>query len=389
MPEENGRTVKYITRNMSPASKGSGTPRNSTSLYNPGYTAHSASVPGIRRPTKSELKSDLYNYGTDYSYLSEAINYMHMNLNLPNPIEGNDTVQKAFRQSFRYYNRFKIPNPNTILTKSFPHVFFVRPSCNILSNNGTQLCSSVQNNENFIYAWQSTPELLKELVKSNGNNNDFMMTLSNAAGSFSLNDDYINANTYGQTFTGYKIYYGKNNIDSKTAGEFVINYDDDRNLHIYHLHKLWCEYINGVYRGEFAPANEAIYNKILDYTSAVYYILTAEDGETILFWSKYYGVFPTTIPSNQYSWAKGNVISSPSIEIRYVYSFKEDFNPFTLTEFNYNANIDGLSSLNYEPTYNDTLGHSGRTWVGTPYIELCRIPTNENPYQFKLRFTHP
>ena len=210
-----------------------------------------------------------------------------------------------------------------------------------------------------------------------------MMSLSNFSNSFSLNDEFIENNTYGTTFTGYKIAYGKNNISSKTAGNFTITYSDDRNFHIYQLHRLWVEYINGVFRGTIVPLVADVFNKILDYTSAVYYILTAEDGETIIFWSKYYGVFPTTIPAGQYSWAAGNIITNPTIDIEYQYSFKEDFNPYTINEFNYNSRVES-NGTKYVPVFDRKLNQVGTTWVGAPFIELHK--GDGGIYEYKLRF---
>ena len=60
-------------------------------------------------------------------------------------------------------------------------------------------------------------------------------------------------------------------------------------------------------------------------------------------------------------------------------------NPEALTEFNFNANING--NMTYEPTFNKSLGHTGSTWVGAPYIELVTNDTEPDcPYTFKLRF---
>lgn len=296
-----------------------------------------------------------------------------------------DTVQKSFTKTVNYYNRFKMANPNLALQKGFPHVFFVRPSCNLLTGGG-KLLAPLENNELFTYAYNNTPEMLKELVTNvSGTSNDFMMSLSNAATSFSLQDEYINSDSYGKTYTGYKVAYGKNNIESKTAGNFTVSYNDDRNLHIYQIHRLWVEYINGVYRGSIAPMDRSIMEKILDYVGAVYYFITAEDGETILFWSKYYGVFPTTIPSSQYSWSAGNVITNPTIDIQYSFSFKEDFNPYTILEFNYNSNIEN-NGTTYMPVYDKNLGHTGDTWVGSPFIEIIKDDSADCPYIYKLRF---
>ena len=321
---------------------------------------------------------------SDKFNLSEVVEKLNKTLAIENT---SDTVDKMFVKNSTKYNRFKIATPNTALQKGFGHVFFVRPDCNIFSGNGKNtLRNSLQIKEMFNYTWKKSPNVLKELVSVNNTDNDFMMSLSNAATNFSLSDEYINADTYGRTFRGHKVAYGKNNIESKTSGEFSITFNDDRNLNIYQIHRLWVEYINGVYLGEIEPSIDSIYNKILDYTAACYYILTAEDGETILFWSKYYGVFPTTVPSTQFSWGAGNVINNPQLEIQYKFSFKEDFNPYTLLEFNYNARINANGkTTTYVPVYDKKLDHVGTTWVGSPFIELER-DGEAGIYNYKLRF---
>ena len=152
------------------------------------------------------------------------------------------------------------------------------------------------------------------------------------------------------------------------------------------IHKLWTEYISGVYRGEFQPTSDCIANKILDYVGAVYYILTAEDNETIIFWCKYYGVFPTEAPVSHLTWGGGNTVSNQTLDISYRYSFKEHMNPYSLLEFNYNARI--RNDYKYVPIYDPNLGHAGRTWVGVPFIEAVKDP-NTNRLVYKLRFKAP
>lgn len=340
---------------------------------------------------KVNEKSSKKNYATTQlisgQTIDEIVRKMNKTVHLENMDKFSDPgVQSTFKQSVAFYNRFKVANPNAPLQKGFAHVFFVRPDCNLIDETGKKLIEDLTEHELFKYAWNHTPELLQELVQKNGKqNHDFMFSISNASASFSPNDEYINTDSYGKTFTGYRIAYGKNNTESKTAGTFNITFRDDRNLHIYQLHRLWVEYINGVYRGQLAPKKKYIFDKILDYATSCYYIVTAEDGETIIFWTKYYGVFPTTIPVGQYSWAEGNIINQTSLDISYQYSFKEDFNPYSLTELNYNSRISS-SGINYIPVFDKNLGHVGRTWVGAPFIELIESKGTNNPYMFKLRF---
>ena len=356
---------------------------------------------GVENPTKpvhdynngNQLDSNIDKYMIknaymEYESIDSELAKLHKTLGITD-----DGASGTFNKNTKYYNRFKLPTLNDAFQKGFAHVFFVRPDCNILSSNGNALNSKFKNNPNFYYAMKNSPEMVKQLCLNNGQYHDFMLSISNKAASFSLSDEYINADTYGKTYSGWKIAFGRNSVESKTAGDFSVTYNDDRNLHVYHLHKLWVDYISGVYQGRYAPKSTYIKNHILDYASACYYIVTAEDGESIVFWSKYYGVFPTTIPSTQYSWAYGNTIQNPQIEIKYMYSFKEDYNPNSLVELNMNSGV-GSGGESYAPIYDPALGHVGSTWVGAPYVELVtnsmdndgRTTIPESPYTFKLRF---
>ena len=354
-----------------------------------------AAFPNVKTPLKSSeidkgnkttVPSNVYmDYTLNGTSITTVRNNLAKTLNLYE--EG---AQSTFTKYTEYYNRFKLPTLNDAFQKGFAHVFFTRPDCNLVNGTATKLNDSFKNDPEFSYAWKNNPALVKQLVIENGQKHDFMLALSNKAAGFSTNDEFINTDTYGKSYKGWQIAYGKNNIESKSAGDFNVTFNDDRTLHIYQLHKLWVDYISDVYQGKKSPKTPYILTKILDYASSCYYIITAEDGETIIFWSKYYGVFPTTIPSNQFSWAQGNIIEKPQIDIKYQYSFKEDMNPEALIEFNINAGVQGNASMTYVPVYDPKLGHAGTTWVGAPYIELVNNNTDpECPYTFKLRFSEP
>lgn len=294
-------------------------------------------------------------------------------------------------QVYRYttqYNRFKLPNVDEAFNRGYAHVFFVKPDCNIINGGGGNmynysLATGVANDPDFLYMYKTEKPLLTELTTSAGQSHDFMLSLSNHVASFSLNDEGIATDSYGQNLIGYKIQYGKHDAEFKTAGEFTVDINDDKELNLYKLNRLWVQYIAKVYRGTLSPKPDYIRNKILDYASACYYIITAEDGETIIFWSKFFGVFPKTIPSGQYAWSNGSVLNADSIkmQITYAYSFKEDCNPDSLSDFNKNAHA--TSNCFYVPTFDSSLGHSGKTWVGCPYIEYDNSGSGSC---YKLRF---
>lgn len=291
-------------------------------------------------------------------------------------------------KSTEYYNRFKVQTLDDMLAKGFAHVIFVKPNCNILSSS-SQLASGsgLSNNQMFQYALKNTPSLLQELCQISGHT--FMLSLSNKVTGFNVNEEYLADGTYGKTYTGHQIAYGKNNIESQTASQLGLDFQDDKYLHVYQLHKLWIEYISGCYRGTIIPTTNTIVNKILDYAGAIYYILTAEDGETIIYWEKYYGIFPSNISTDSLSWNRETPVSTPKFSVTYKYSFKKTFDPSIFIEFNHNANINSSSNLVYAPVFDKKLGHTGSSWVGVPYIELdTGDSSNDNAYTYKLRFTY-
>ena len=358
---------------------------NRIAISHPSIVQNSYKFPSIRR--KSSKGYYLYNYEMNYSNdgLLKDMDGIYKDLNIITR-----GIHSTYKKNLEKYNRFKLAMPDDILTKGFAHVFFTRPDCNILTESN-KLTSKVSKDANFLYAYNHRPSLLKNLCQGVGNKNHFNLFLSNKAQSFSLSDENITTDTYGTTFKKNGVSFGRHSIASRANGNFDITYTDNRDLDVFHFHKLWTDYISNVYTGKWTPKLKYLYNRIIDYACSVYYILTAEDGETIIFWSKYYGVFPENIPSSSYSWAKGNIITAPELNIRYQYSFKEDFNPLSLIEFNINSLNGKLTSgnLNYAPTYNDKLGHVGNTWVGAPFVETImgeKNSMNLPDYTMKLRF---
>lgn len=303
-----------------------------------------------------------------------------------------NTIKSVFNKSVTYYNRFKVALPDETLSRGFMHVFFTRPDCNLLNESGSGLLTNIKNDPSLFYLYKRKPKLVKELVLDNGMSHDYLMLLSNKANNFTVTDEGITADKYGKTFGGYTVAFGRRK-DSELGGTFDISYTDTRDLDILNLHKLWIDYINNVYRGKWVPKTSYIYNKIIDYACSVYVVLTAEDFETIIFWTKYYGVFPVNVPYNALSWTSGAPISKPEISVTYNYSWKEDMNPLTLTELNVNTfRKNKPKKITYSPSWNPKHYHAGYTWVGAPFVETIKYDsmtedlTNGSKVVSKLRF---
>ena len=150
-------------------------------------------------------------------------------------------------------------------------------------------------------------------------------------------------------------------------------------LHLIRLHQLWITYISNVTDGRFTPLDGHLYNKELDYACSLYYFVCGANGEDIIYWSKFYGVFPTNVPDSVMSWSKGTPIFDPEVSINYQYSFQRPFEVDVLNEFNM------CSSGTYEfaNTYNPDILGTGNTWVGAPFVETVK---KNGRTIYKLRF---
>lgn len=347
---------------------------------------------------QTNYKRQLYSYEQKYDSDDVKINSadksvlydmtaVRRSLNLLNRSVSPSTLRQLYMNN---YNRFKETYVDDMLNKTFAHVFFVRPNCNIFdSGSALTLTETLTNIPEFYYALKHNKLILQQLQQDYGGApaHQFMFYPSNKVRSFEVADEYIVTDTYGQSRTGYKVPYGKHNVESRTADKFSCTYVDDNRLTVYHVHKLWMDYVSYIYRGKITPRPEYIKNKIIDYATCVYYILCAEDGETIIFWSKYTGVFPIKAPSSSFSFTAENPggIAKPEINIEYQYAWKEDFNPLSLVEFNEHT---GNHTYQYTNSYQASKLGPASTWSGCPFIETFTGVGNGNNFIFKLRFNN-
>lgn len=323
---------------------------------------------------------NIVDYKIDTQFVNDNLDIVRRNLN----VTGERNFRSVRDSMFQRFNRFKVAFPELQLTKTTSYVFFTRPNLNLFTigaNNARSLNSQFVNDPLFYYLYNNNPDILYSLHESFSASHEFMPFLSNVSESFELSDEFIKTMEHGETLTGYKVQYGKHNIESNTASTFSVSYTDDKDLNVYKTHKAWTEYISKIFRGEISPIRQYILKRIIDYACSAYYFLCAGDGETILFWSKYFGVFPTNTPSSALSWSKANGVRLPSFSINYAYWVKEDFNPLALAEFNMNSKSD----LVYKKIYEPTLYTTGRTFSGPPFVDTNKNAAGEHVYKLRYR----
>lgn len=274
---------------------------------------------------------------------------------------------------FYNFNRYRLIHPDSVLGNTKGYVFFTRPDLNI---GDTDLMTS-DVGALFFNMLSQHSGIVSELSSSMSGNHKFMPLLCNRCTGIELADENLETKEVNETLTGFKLNYALNLLKSKSANTVSTSFIDDEQLSVYLMFKLWCEYISGVSRGVISPKAEYIHQKQLDYAISIYYFLCNQDGESIIFWTKYTGCIPTVIPSSNFSDSIDSPIKIPKYSIIWQYAFKKDYDPFSLAEFNYLTGDD----FQYDNIYNSDTGRSALTIAGPPFVD-----TNTGGALFKLRF---
>lgn len=301
------------------------------------------------------------------------------------PVHGNNEIARAMK--YYMYNRFKVPDTNMAHNKTFTYVFFTRPDLNILDPSSKSAVNQCRNHTEAAMIWKRYPEIFKLLTdaKRCGDDNNFNMLLSNQVRSFDIQDEQISTLRAGKSWHEQEIQYG-DAYSGRGAGEFSCNFDEVADYSIINLIKLWITYIDMVSKGAWSPSynlrgadlfnqNENfshVFTKTLDYAASAYVFKCGPDGEDVLYWTKYYGVFPVNTGANALSWDGQITTDIPKLNIRFAYSAKKDMNPISLIEFNANSGVPliGGSGLSYQEAWNHNFAHTDRPYVGAPFISL-------------------
>lgn len=331
------------------------------------------------------------------------------------PVHGSNEIAKAMK--YYMYNRFKVPDLNLAHNKTFTYVFFTRPDVNLLDPSTNKPVDQVLNHTECAMTWRRYPELFKLLTDCNRchDSNNFNMLLSNQVRSFDIQDEEITANKVGKTWHEYEMQYG-DTYTGRSAGTFRCTFDETSDYSIINLMKLWITYIDMVSRGAWSPSYNLnngdlsninmgyshVYSKTIDYASSAYVFKCGPDGEDVLYWTKYYGVFPLNTGASSLSWDYSTPPSEGSkLNIAFAYSAKRDLSPISLVEFNNIAGVPLIGSgkdVEYVSAYNENYNHIAKPYVGAPFIAMKlgsntllsdRVNTERNRTEIRLKFQKP
>lgn len=279
------------------------------------------------------------------------------------------------------FYRFPRNDPFNYVEGTREYDFFVKPNLNILENGN--LSSSILNAQVSyfyqLYYGGYNYTTLQDLCYKEGGGCPFVRILSNRRTSnIDVPDISVEEMETAQNMFGSRIFYPKSSMKSDEDVDFTVEFEDTKHLEVYNFFKAYDYYRQLKWLGVISPRQEDILNKILHDHMAVYKFIVDEDGETLLFWCKWTGVYPKTISRSAF----GEVPEKGPLKI--TVGFKqsgwfEDMNPNIISDFNrliqewQGANY---ASRDYDLWDQDILQISGET-VDYPYIGI-EYPSTEN-----------
>jgi hypothetical protein len=346
---------------------------------------------------------------------------------------------------FKTYNRTKLPIADIEWRKGFRHIFITRPECYLMGGSGASadFCEQAVNDEDFGSAITRMPHIIKllspwyvsgsltdDILDANWN---FLLSnrvqgLSVAATSMTIND------SVGKSIEGFTITPAMH-VESRQGSTLDLTFRDTKNLEVYEYLRLLMLYMYKRKKGIFIPPyngyqiqNDFIkdipesgnpltgaqytryhpYDRALEYCSSLYDIVTNESGTKILYWCKYYGIYPTSV-SPSLSNDNNGPITELTTSATFKYHYRLENTNKVLVEFNHDAGlVDDVGNIKQgtiansmpfllreahdDPVMPKYIGAAGM-FTGSPYIVMAKTQTDpfsrSTPiYTPNLRFTN-
>ena len=297
------------------------------------------------------------------------------------------------RKDIQWYTKFKrfgVLDPYNAPTGSKEYLFFTKPDLNLVIPSKNVLNPELKNQPYFVELIQRYPDIISQLQKSNGigDKGPFMAILSNSVKN-TLEIPAITTNVIDTPATIYGTSYNYRGwgYQSDEKLEFSLEFEDTKYLEVYNLVKAYEEYERLKHLGLVTPPNidqapvdkngrcfsYYIRNKILHDQFSIYKFIVEDDGETIIYYAKLWGVFFKNVPRDAFSDMK--VDGGLTYAIEFEAAFIDDMNPTILSDFNtlISPYLKGTKNL---PIYNSDKRMIDGTWATIP--KITKVFTERN-----------
>lgn len=308
-----------------------------------------------------------------------------------NTLNANNYYQKYQIDKFKKFSRFGYFDPYNTTSVTREYIFFSKMDLHLFEPNTTTLNPELATNQFFIEAYNNYRDSmyqLQESVKQYTGNSPFCNLLTNTVvSSLDLQDISMESLETATNIYGTKLEYPLATTTSSNMQDFSLEFEDTNHFDVYMFFRIWYEYEllkgDGLVTPPPKGSDKYYYtlNKILHDQMSCYKIVVGEDLETIVYWAKCWGVYPTSIPRSAFS----DLQTGPTkIPVSFKCQWVEDMDPHILSDFNKLVS-NKLSSYNKDiPIYNISREMINGQWCNVPHIVKATI-NGRNVYKLKWR----
>lgn len=294
--------------------------------------------------------------------------------------------------------RFRIMNPDTAVSNFKEVLFFTKPDLSIMQRGeDTSDYPNLYGGLNEALASRSfwvelaskymgKCDVVRMLQGSIDHNDPFNRLLQNTVTS-SIDIPALESESVetASNMYGVNLSYRGSSEGSDDSFSFSLEFRDTRWLDVYYFFRAYEEYETLKHHGIVKPWKPYIEQKIVHDQFSIYKFLLDDDMETIRYYAKYYGVYPTSLPRDTFS--QTSFENGIVYNINFKAAFYEDMNPEILYDFNdlmsYNWNKSGLYDIE---TYNTTLDRVDTRSATAAKIVKYENYSNPRGYEYKLKW---
>lgn len=287
------------------------------------------------------------------------------------------------------FARFGCLDPYNSLDRSREYLFFTKPDLNIFNDNDDSALNEYTSKipyfcELFNNGYKDVLRHLQSSTLSSKLQGPFMNMLSWAVNStLDLPTISSNATSTAENIYGTTMQYMSTDFSSDEKFEFTLDFEDTKFLDIYHIFKAWVEYSRYKSRGVIKPKDTYIFNRILYDQSSIYKFIV-DDTQTIIHYSKVWGVFPMGVARDTFSSLSND--SGVKFSQPFMGTFVDDMDPLILRDFNsiVEPYCKGRKDI---PTYSKSRGSANADLAYMPYIR--KVYSNiDGYYRYKLMWRY-
>lgn len=272
------------------------------------------------------------------------------------------------------FNKYYTMTPAAELRGGKAYVFMTKPEMNICRDGRlTEDMSKDPYMEN-IHKMSLTKDIMRQL--SSTANSGFLPIVTNRCMGLDPSDVTFKTNSSPETYRGWKVVFGTHSVESKSAPTLTLQFQETRDLLVFHTFKIWTNYMEMMSKGQVNRRTIHKKSNALDYAVTIYYIVVGENGHDIIFYAEYVGMFPTSENSSGFtSNETKDVDGMQKISVSFSGSFYNQMDPEIMKRFKLiSSGISGVESA--DANY---MGQ-GEFWGGQPFIK-------EKDGKYSLHFT--